>query len=125
MNISSLIIVILSMFFTYHTGNTSHYAKDVMQWQVDYHNLVLPCEGCAIAVEDCSEIGNHWWIRPLGSSEEWTEVVVADCAGRDAYDKNGVSWMTKNNVICELSYLLAQKYDAIGTSIKIEVLKER
>lgn len=121
---SKLIIIVLSFLYSYDTGYTSHYDPHVMSWQVDYHDLTVPCEGCAIAVSDCGKIGDTWWIRPLNSNQEWVQVVVADCAGQDAYGDDGMNWMDRQGIICELSYPLAERFDTVGRSIEIEVLME-
>lgn len=105
-------------------GWTSHYAPEVMSWQIDYHNLQPPCEGCAIAMSDCSRIGELWFIRKIDKKDYgWIPVVVADCAGKDAIQENGKTWMDNHNIVAELSYPLAQKLNAVGTSIQIEMVK--
>jgi len=108
-------------------GWTSRYDPYVMSWQTDYHasydtSHIATCEGCAVAVSDCSLIGDYWLIRPYGA-DEWTPVIVSDCAGKDALDSKGVSWMDEHNIIVELSYPLAVAFDAVGNSREVEVIR--
>lgn len=117
------IIISLLLFTGIHdTGWSSRYDPGVMDWQVEYHELTPPCEGCAVAVSDCSKIGDYMLIRPLGESA-WTPVVVADCAGANALDENGISWMDKYDIPVELSYELAVLFGAVDGSIEIEVMR--
>ena len=105
------------------SGYTSAYAPTVMQHQVAYHGLSLDGLDGAIAVADCGRIGEIWQIRPEGSTA-WHRVVVADCAGRNAYDEHGVSWMARRGVIAELSHELAVKFwGAYGVGCRIEVIR--
>lgn len=60
-----------------------------------------------------------WLIRPFGA-DEWTPVVISGCAGKDALDSKGVSWMDRHGIIMELSYGLAVQFDALD-SVEIEV----
>lgn len=105
-----------------YVGWTTAYAPGVMDGPVQYHGIKLDGWDGAIAVEDCGMIGQTWLIRPMGT-KQWWRVVVADCAGRNAYDEDGVSWMTKQNVILELSYKLAYEFNATRGGIKVEVVK--
>lgn len=117
-----IIVALLLFAGTHDTGWTSRYDPGVMDWQVEYHELTPPCPGCAVAVSDCSKIGDYMLIRPLGAST-WTPVVVADCAGANALDENGVSWMDKYNIPVELSYELAVQFGAVDKSVEIEVMR--
>ena len=119
---AELIIALLLIAGIHDTGWTSRYDPGVMDWQLEYHELEPPCDGCAVAVSDCSRIGDHMLIRPLGSST-WIPVIVADCAGVDALDENGVTWMDKHNIKVELSYELAVLFGAVGQSVEIEVIE--
>ena len=122
--ITKLAIAWLLINGTPDSGWTSRYAPDVMSYQTAYHasydpSHVAPCDGCAVAVSDCSLIGDYWLIRPLGS-DEWTPVIVSDCAGKDALNDKGISWMDEYNILLELSYVLALRFGAM-LSIEIEV----
>jgi len=61
-------------------------------------------------------------VRPLGS-QEWTPVVIADCAGADALNEYGISWMDEHNILVELSYPLAEQFGAVSGGIEIEVMR--
>lgn len=113
-----IIIATLLLFGNYSTGWASHYAPHVMDYPIEYHQLQTPCPGCAIAVADCSMIGDYWMIRPKGSPE-WTPVVIADCAGNDGTPQ----WMAENGIIAELSYELADRFGAVGGGVEIEVMR--
>lgn len=101
------------------SGWTSGYAKGVMQYQIEYHGLDMTGLHGAVAAEDCARIGEIWLIRPEGTLA-WRSVVVADCAGLNAYDEHGVSWMERQNIICELSWELGQLF---GVGGKVEVVR--
>lgn len=117
-----LIIALLLIAGSYDTGWTSHYDPYVMDWQLEYHDLTPPCNGCAVAVSDCSRIGDYMLVRPLGA-DEWTPVIIADCAGANAIMSNGMSWMDYYNIPVELSYELAVQFGAVDKSIEIEVMR--
>lgn len=117
-------IIIALLIFTgaYDIGWTSRYDPFIMDYQLEYHQLEAPCPGCAVAVSDCSKIGDYMLIRPLGT-QQWVPVIVADCAGADALDENGISWMDAQNILVELSYELAERFGAVDGSIEIEVMR--
>jgi len=117
-----IIIALLLITGVYDTGWSSRYDPHVMDWQLTYHDLTPPCDGCAVAVSDCSRIGEYMLIRPLGA-EVWVPVIVADCAGADALDENGISWMDEYNIDAELSWELAEQFGAVDGSIEIEVMR--
>lgn len=125
------IILVLVLFLStsqseYMTGWTSHYDENVMSWQIDYHGLEPPCEDCAVAMEDCKRIGQLWQIRKVDKKEHaWIPVVVADCAGKDAIQDNGKTWMENYGVVAELSHTLAEQLNAIGTSVEIEMVRTK
>ncbi len=117
-----IIVALLIITGTNETGWTSRYDPGVMDWQLQYHGLEPPCPGCAVAVSDCSRIGDYMLIRPLGA-DVWTPVIITDCAGQDAIGDDGLSWMDRHNVQVELSYELAALFGAVDKSIEIEVMK--
>ena len=126
--IAQIAIAMLLLFGTHNTGYTSRYAPGVMGLQTAYHAAyddthIAPCEGCAVAVSDCSRIGDIMLIRPIQKKPvAWIPVIVSDCGGKDSLDENGKSWMDKANILVELSYSLAVKFGALN-SIEIEVIK--
>lgn len=114
----NIIVALLLITGVYDTGWSSRYDPHVMDWQLEYHQLTAPCDGCAVAVADCSKIGSHMLIRPVGTLE-WIPVVVADCAGNDGTPE----WMKENNIIVELSYELAVQFGAVDGGVEIEVMR--
>lgn len=104
-------------------GWTSRYDPGVMEATAAYHGLDLDAYDGAVAAADCSRLGETWLIRKLDDGRRWLRVVVADCAGRDAYDAAGELWMHRQNVICELSYPLAERLNALDGGVQLEVIR--
>jgi len=74
-----------------------------------------------VARPDCNDIGEIVWLRRTDSNDDWEKFLVVDCAGRDAYS-DGVLWMTERNVLVELDYQTALRWDTIGRGIEIDCL---
>jgi len=81
----------------------------------------LPPVAGYIAVQDCSRIGEVWWLRPA-SGGPWEKFLVVDCAGPQlrADGLTGGQWMQDNNVIVEVGYPTALDWGTVGRGIKIE-----
>jgi hypothetical protein len=89
----------------------------------------LPKTDGWIAVRDCNELENIWWVEnPV--TKEWESMLVVDCARKG----DGTSeWMEENNVAMEVDYQTAVRWDAVGrlartrwaTSFPYEIISGR
>ena len=75
----------------------------------------LPRTDGYIAVQDCRELENIWWVEnPV--TMEWESMLVVDCArppGTDlAYER-----MNENNVAMEVDYETAERWGTLGRGI--------
>lgn len=119
------VIVILSFFFTVR-GYASHYSPGVMEEVIGnrvvpgrtWQDLKLPLSitDGYIAVPDCRDIGEVWWLRPI-RQEEWESFLVGDCA--NPQDKAG-EWMDKHRILAEVDYETAERWGSIGQWLPIE-----
>ncbi len=75
----------------------------------------LPSTDGYLAVMDCSEIGNIWYLQHE-SSEVIESFLVIDCAGHVETRQ----WMTRNNIIGEVDYQTAVRWDVVGIGAKVE-----
>ena len=104
------------------TGVASQYAPSVMPRVVSYRQArsQLPADltgfDGAVAVLNCADIGKTIYLRPAGG--QWEKFLVADCAG---IADGGYAWMVRNNVIVEVDYKTAERWNAIGRGIKVQM----
>lgn len=106
------------------SGWASQYAPGVMERVIAVrqvpgrtaHDLPidLPQVDGYVATADCNEIGTILWLRPIGQ-EQWESFLVADCAGADSY-----GWMVNNNILVEVDYETAVRWDTVGRGQRIE-----
>ncbi|MFA5401430.1 MAG: hypothetical protein WC359_13355 [Dehalococcoidia bacterium] len=73
----------------------------------------LPPTDGYIAVLDCNEIGNVWYLRHNGRVESF---LVVDCAG----DATTRAWMRRNNIIVEVDFATAHRWRTVGRGAQIE-----
>lgn len=76
----------------------------------------LPQVSSFIAVRDCSNIGDVWFIRPEGG--EWERALVTDCAG---IADGGLDWMIKNNVVVEVDHETAVRWNTVGKGKRVQI----
>lgn len=76
----------------------------------------LPAVDGYIAVLDCAEIGQVWYLR-YGEAVE--SFLVVDCAG-DAATR---AWMERNNILVEIDADTAARWGVIGRGAQIEVVQ--
>lgn len=110
-------------------GLASHYSDGVMQ-EVLYNRqmgnawvslpMELPHYDGLIAVRDCEHLGEVWLIRSVGFPI-WERHLVIDCA-RPAGTDGSWEWMTRWNVMVEVSYPTALRWGNVGQLIEIERL---
>ena len=111
-------------FFVLFSGIASQYADSKMQEVIRVRQTRLtayplptelpPTDGY-IAVLDCAEIGNIWYLRHDSVVESF---LVVDCAGPDAID-----WMIRNNILVEVDAATARRWNTVGRGAKIEVVQ--
>jgi hypothetical protein len=104
-----------------YAGVASQYGPGIMTNVVEYrrewHQLPpLPAVGY-IAVDDCSRIGERVWVK---HGDDVEPMVVADCAGDDATRR----WMRDNNILMEVDYETALRWDAVGRGEPVVMCKE-
>ena len=71
-----------------------------------------------VAMESCIELGNEYYIRPYGAIE-WELFLVVDCSGH----QETTEWMFNNNIIVEVDYNTALRWNTVGRGIKVEVAR--
>ena len=108
------------------SGWASQYAPNVMDRVVRVRQsgrtamdlpTSLPAVDGFVAMEDCAMVGEIVFIRPKGESH-WDSFLVADCSGHAETS----AWMERNNILVELGYNSAKRYDTIGRGLEIELM---
>ena len=114
------------------SGGASQYAPGVMAQVIANRQAglaaptlpaELPSVDGFIAVVDCAEIGNIWYVRPPDG--DWERHLVADCAGPELRTDGltGGEWMRANNILIEISASTAEGWGVAGRGIKVEVAR--
>lgn len=107
------------------TGWASQYAPGKMESVVAVrqagrtaHDLptILPPTDGYIAVLDCAHIGEIWHIEHAGIVESF---LVVDCAGHTATRQ----WMTRNNILVEVDYETAVRWQTVGRGARIAIVE--
>ena len=80
--------------------------------------LELPVTNGYIAVKDCEHIGEVWYLRPIGGNKVESFLVI-DCAG----STETIAWMNRNNILVEVDYNTAKRWNTVGRGIKIERIR--
>lgn len=74
-----------------------------------------------LAVEDCSLVGQE---ATLIAGGETYAGIVFDCAGVNAYDKEGVSWMRELGVAAEVDWWFWQAHPELIGVEQVQVIIE-
>ncbi len=104
------------------TGVASQYDPGVMDQVVQYQHRKGSIDSNLdnydgfVATPGC-DIGDVIIARPAGSNK-WESFLVVDCAGSDG----AYGWMTRNNILFEVDYETAERWDTIGRGINVEQL---
>lgn len=69
-----------------------------------------------IAMESCAELGNEYYVKPV-ESIQWELFLVVDCSGHSSTSE----WMKRNNIIIEVDYETAKRWDTVGNGIQVEM----
>jgi len=109
------------------SGTASQYDPGIMQVvianrQAGLTEIVLPADlpetDGWIAVENCGDIGQVWYVQnPDG---EWESFLVVDCAQPAAAE-----WMRDNNIIIEIDAATAERWDTIGAGVGVQVIRRK
>jgi len=108
------------------TGIASQYAPGVMDRVINTRQAGITSYTPApdlsrydgfMAMEDCSELGNEYYIVANGNLELF---LVMDCSGHIETSQ----WMTTNNIVIEIDYETAARWDTIGRGIQVGLYRE-
>jgi len=83
-----------------------------------------------VAVPDCDDIGQTYYIRQHNSTDRrWLRVLAVDCANKTdrqgAEDaRSGYEWMRDNNIAFEVDYATAVAWGMVGRGVRCEWLAE-
>jgi len=107
------------------TGTASEYAPGIMDSVIKVRQSgrtaydlpeKIPEVNGYVAVQDRELIGTIIYLRPVGFSE-WETFLVTDCAG---IADGGYAWMVRNNILVEVDYETAERWNTVGRGIKVE-----
>ena len=71
------------------------------------------------AVLDCTMVGDTVYIRPTNQAA-WERFMVVDCAC--ACHPATIAWMKDNNIMVEVDYQTAERWDTVGAGIRVDFL---
>jgi len=116
------------------SGFTSQYAPNVMQRVIEVRQsgrtahslpLSLPHVDGYVASQDCDTIGSIVYLRQNAHSE-WERFLVADCAshtsGSPHPGESSYAWMARNNILFEIDYETALRWNTVGYLTTIQQL---
>jgi hypothetical protein len=104
------------------TGVASQYAPGVMDRVVETRQRwdQIPADvsdyDVFVAVESCDLVGEERLIRREGT-KEWETALITDCSGHTETSQ----WMWRNNIIVEVDYRTALRWDVVGYGVEVEV----
>jgi len=78
--------------------------------------MELPETDGYVAMVECDRIGDVVYLRPLGD-EVFESFLVVDCSGH----AETTDWMERNNILVEVDYETALRWDTIGHGQQIEM----
>lgn len=119
------LLVAISLLFT---GTASQYAPGVMERVIETrqagltaYDLPQDLSGYTVflAVEDCRLVGTPVLIQPLSGPIE--QGIITDCSGH-AETSN---WMLWNNIVCEVDYETAMRWNTVGKGIHVFIYLTR
>lgn len=107
-------------------GIASQYSPGVMERVIENRQTgqawaslpaELPPVDGFIAVLDCADFGEVWFVRPDGG--EWGVYLVVDCSGH----AETTEWMTENNILLEFDYPTVARLGTVGRGIEVQVIR--
>ena len=112
------------------TGWASQYARGVMDATIKLRQTwgQLPSDlsdyDGAVAVADCSLIGSTVWLRYNGGP--WERFIIADCGSKSDCrwqdGRSGWQWMVDHNILVEVDYKTAMRWNRVGIGVRIEAI---
>jgi len=124
-----LLVLTLVLFARIFVGGASQYDPGVMDDTIALRQswgeipLDLSEFDGAVAVPECSDIGQELWCRPVGT-RTWEHFIAVDCGSKtDSRESDGLSgweWMVTKNVLIEMGHDTAVRWDCVGQSIQVE-----
>ena len=115
MNQGTQIVLLLTALASQYSPHTMESVVAIRQDQ-ELLPQVLPSVDGYIAVLDCSLIGQTWHLRPQGTPT-WEQFLIADCA--NPLD-GGDTWMVDHNIIAEVDYKTAVRWNTVGSLLAVE-----
>jgi len=115
-----LTLIILGWLSAYCLGPT----QGTLEYGQEYLGLPQDVSGydVLLAVEDCSLVGSEATLRVAGYE---FSALVFDCAGPDAYDEDGKTWLEKQGYAAEVDWWFWQQYpELIGVEHAEVVIHE-
>ena len=123
------------MCFLLFIGRASQYGPGVMDRVIRVRQsgrtaMTLPAKlpevDGYVAVQDCLMIGEVIRVRPVGAAE-WERFLVTDCASKSDRQsptdpRSGYEWMVDGNILIEVDYETAVRWNTVGRAIDIEVI---
>jgi len=111
------LVLVLAM-----SGVASQYSPGLMEEVVVNRQLQgylpeqLPLVDGYVAMKGCDYIGAILHVRPKGGAAE--RMLVCDCAGDDVTRE----WMDQDNILLEVDYPTAVRWDTVGRGIQVELI---
>jgi hypothetical protein len=113
------------------TGWASQYGRSVMERTVElrqrWGQLPEDLSGYDgfVAAQECADIGKVVYLRPV-EWKRWERFLVADCASKndrqsDTDPRSGWQWMVSQNILVEVDFQTAARWQTIGRGIRIEM----
>ena len=96
----------------------SQYSPGTMDMVLENRGMTQVADGY-IAARDCQFIGKTVYLRPVGQ-ERWERFIVADCSMPPGTDGTW-EWMTTNQIVGEIDYDTAVRWNTIGRAAMVEV----
>lgn len=115
------------------SGKASQYSPGVMERVVAYRQKhgeipqdVSGYDGF-VAVRECGNIGETYYIRPMGQAD-WEVFLAVDCASKNDYQsttdpRSGYQWMTESSILVEIDHGTAKRWNCVRRITRIEMFQ--
>jgi hypothetical protein len=111
----------------YQTGWASQYGNGgvmeaTIEAQQDMGHIPQDLSGYDgfVAVLDCARVGDTVYMRPSNQAV-WERFMVVDCAC--SCHPSTIAWMQDNNIIAEVDYQTAERWETVGSGIRVNFLE--
>lgn len=118
-----IIIIITSLASQYSPGTAQQVIENRQSGNA-WASLprVLPETDGYIAVQECGELGDIWWIQnPL--TDVWESFLVIDCSMPAGTDGT-IEWMKENDIAMEVDYETAVRWETVGGGVWVSWTKQ-